>query len=85
LAHGLLLATFVPDTQTQEIRTLLRTRKQLVRERCSHVQRVQQKLDLVLSDVMGKSGRAMIEALIVGETNPAQRANLADSADKGVI
>jgi transposase len=85
LAHGLLRASFVPDTQTQEMRTLLRTRKQLVREQSSHVLRVQKtledaniKLDSVLSDVMGKSGRAMIEALIAGETNPAKLASFAD-------
>jgi transposase len=90
LAHGLLRASFVPDTQTQEMRTLLRTRKQLVREQSSHVLRVQKtledaniKLDSVLSDVMGKSGRAMIEALIAGETNPAKVASLADRRVKG--
>ena len=62
LAHGLLRASFVPDTQTQEMRTLLRTRKQLVREQSSHVPRVQKtledaniKLDSVLSDVMGRA------------------------------
>ena len=85
LAHGLIRASFVPDTQTQEMRNLLRTRKQLVREQSSHVLRVQKtledaniKLDSVLSDLMGKSGRAMIEALIAGETNPAKLAALAD-------
>ena len=85
LAHGLIRASFVPDTQTQEMRNLLRTRKQLVREQSSHVLRVQKtledaniKLDSVLSDLMGKSGRAMIEALIAGETNPAKLASLAD-------
>jgi transposase len=84
LAHGLLRASFVPDMQTQEMRNLLRTRKQLVREQSSHVLRVQKtledaniKLDSVLSDVMGKSGRAMIEALIAGETNPVKLASLA--------
>src|SRR4029077_15474364 len=72
-------------TQTQEMRNLLRTRKQLVREQSSHVLRVQKtledaniKLDSVLTDLMGKSGRAMIEALIAGETNPAKLASLAD-------
>jgi transposase len=40
LAHGLIRASFVPDTQTQEMRTLLRTRKQLGREQSSHVLRV---------------------------------------------
>ena len=59
--------------------------KQLVREQSSHVLRVQKtledaniKLDSVLTDLMGKSGRAMIEALIAGETNPAKLASLAD-------
>jgi hypothetical protein len=37
LAHGLLRVSFVPDLQTQEMRTLLRSRKQLVREQSSHV------------------------------------------------
>ena len=67
----------MPDAETQELRGLLRTRKQLVRERTSHVQRLQKtledaniKLDSAISDVMGKSGRAMIEALIAGETDP---------------
>jgi transposase len=76
LAHGLIRASFVPDTPTQELRALLRTRKQLVREQSSHVLRVQKtledaniKLDSVISDIMGKSGRAMIKALIAGETD----------------
>ena len=77
MAHGLIRASFVPDASTQELRTLLRTRKQLVREEASHILRVQKtledaniKLDSVISDVMGKSGRAMIEALIGGESDP---------------
>ncbi len=89
LAHGLIRASFVPDTQTQEQRGLLRTRKQLTRERTSHVQRLQKtleeaniKLDSVISDVIGTSGRAMIEALIAGETNPLRLASLASSRIK---
>ena len=89
LAHGLIRASFVPDTQTQEQRGLLRTRKQLTRERTSHVQRLQKtleeaniKLDSVISDVIGASGRAMIEALIAGETNPLRLASLASSRIK---
>jgi transposase len=85
LAHGLIRASFVPDTQTQELRTLLRTRKQLVREKSSHILRVQKtledaniKLDSVITDVMGMSGRAMIEALIAGESNPTKLARLAN-------
>ena len=84
LAHGLIRGSFVPDAATQEQRGLLRTRKQLVRERASHVQRLQRtledaniKLDSVISDVIGLSGRAMIEALIAGQTDPAKLAALA--------
>ena len=84
-AHGLIRASFVPDSQTQELRGLLRTRKQLVRERSRHTLRLQKtledaniKLDSVISDILGVSGRRMIEALIAGETDPAQLAMLAD-------
>lgn len=41
LAHGLIRASFVPDSPTQEMRTLLRTRKQLSREKSSHILRIQ--------------------------------------------
>ena len=89
LAHGLIRPSFVPDGQTQEMRTLLRTRKQLVRERTRHVQRIQKtledaniKLDAVLSDVLGKSGRAMLEALVAGESDPVRLAALAHAGVK---
>jgi transposase len=77
LAHGLVRASFVPDAPTQAMRALLRTRKQLVREQSGHVQRLQKtledanlKLASVLTDIMGLSGRAILEALVVGETDP---------------
>jgi transposase len=85
LAHGLIRASFVPDSPTQEMRTLLRTRKQLVREKASHILRIQKtledaniKLDSVITDIMGLSGRKMIEALIAGQSDPAKLARLAD-------
>src|SRR5262245_61534056 len=84
LAHGLVRASFVPQPAIQELRGLLRTRKQLVREKAGHVQRVQKtleeaniKIESVLSDVMGHSGRAIIQALIDGETDPAKLPTLA--------
>src|SRR6202171_3119163 len=84
LAHGLIRASFVPDGQTQELRALLRTRKQLVRERTRHVQRIHKtledaniKLDAELSNVLGKSGRAILNALVAGETDPVRLAALA--------
>ena len=85
LAHGLIRASFVPDPPTQEMRTLMRTRKQLSREQARHILRIQKtledaniKLDSVLSDLMGVSGRKMIEALIAGQRDPAKLARLAD-------
>jgi len=84
MAHGLIRASFVPDEPTQQIRDLLRTRKQFVRERGGHTQRIQKtledaniKLDSVVSDIMGLSGRRMIEALIAGQTDPGALADLA--------
>jgi transposase len=77
LAHELIRPSFVPEPATQAMRALLRTRKQLVREQASHVQRLQKtledanlKLASVLTDVMGLSGRAILEALVAGEGNP---------------
>jgi transposase len=84
MAHGLIRASFVPDEPTQQMRDLLRTRKQFVRERSSHTQRIQKtledaniKLDSVITDIVGLSGRRMIEALIGGETDPEALAALA--------
>jgi transposase len=84
LTHGLVRASFVPDAPTAELRSLLRTRKQLVRERASHTLRLQKtledaniKLDGVLADLLGKSGRAMLEALAAGEGDPEKLAALA--------
>jgi transposase len=66
------------------MRDLLRTRKQFVRERSGHVQRIQKtledaniKLDSVITDIVGLSGRRMIEALIAGQTDPESLAALA--------
>lgn len=84
LAHGLIRGSFVPPTVIQELRDLTRSRKQLVREIAQHTQRLQKvledanvKLTEVLSDVLGKSGRAIIESLIAGEKDPEILANLA--------
>jgi len=84
LAHGLVRASFVPEAETQELRGLMRTRKQLVREKSSHIQRVQKtleeanvKLSSAISNVVGASGRAMLDALVAGETDPDRLAALA--------
>jgi transposase len=84
IAHGLVSASFVPDEPTQQMRDLLRTRKQMVGERSSHIQRIQKtledaniKLDSVVTDILGLSGRRIIEALIAGQTMPQALAALA--------
>jgi transposase len=85
LSCGLIKASFVPEQEIQQLRSLLRARKQLTREQTSHVQRIQKtleeaniKLDSVISDIMGVSGRRMIEAMIKGVRNPWKLAELAD-------
>ena len=84
LAHGLIRSSFVPPAAIQELRDLTRTRKQLVREISQHSLRIQKvledanlKLGSVLSDVLGRSGRAMLEAIVAGETDPERLAELA--------
>ena len=76
LAHGLIQPSFVPPSSVQQTRDLSRTRQQLVREMGSHVQRIQKiletanvKLSSVLSDVMGQSGRAILNAIVDGTTD----------------
>jgi transposase len=77
VAHGLIRSSFVPPTAIQDMRMLLRTRKQLVRERVQHVQRIQKTLEdanikiaSVVSDVLGTSGRAILRAIVAGESRP---------------
>jgi transposase len=84
LAHGLIRSSFVPPAPIQELRDLTRTRKQLVREVSQHSSRIQKvledanlKLGSVLSNVLGKSGRAILEALIDGQSDPEKLADLA--------
>lgn len=81
LAVGLLRASFVPPPAVQELRDLTRTRKQLVREIGRHAQRLQKilevaniKLTETISDILGHSGRAILQAIIAGETDPERLA-----------
>jgi len=83
LAHGLIRSSFVPPAPIQELRDLTRTRRQLVHEVARHVLRIQKtledanlKLTQVMSDIVGVSGRAILTALIAGETDPDRLADL---------
>jgi len=83
LAHGLIRSSFVPPAPIQELRDLTRTRRQLVHEIARHVLRVQKtledanlKLTQVISDIVGVSGRAILNALVAGETDPDRLVDL---------
>ena len=84
LAHGLIRSSFVPPARIQALRDLTRTRKQFVREIAQHTLRIQKvledaniKLGSVLTNILGKSGRAMLAAIIAGEEDPERLAALA--------
>jgi transposase len=81
---GLLRGSFIPPAEIAAIRELTRYRKKLIEERTRENQRLTKvledggiKLDSVASDALGVSGRAMIEALIAGQRDPAALADLA--------
>jgi transposase len=84
LEHGLLRGSFVPPEPVRDLRDLTRYRKTLIQERSAHVNRIAKTLEManvklgsVATDILGKSGRAMIEALIANESDPAKLAALA--------
>jgi transposase len=86
LAHGLIRASFVPPQPIQELRDLTRTRKELTREIVRHTQRIQAvleeaniKLTPVITDILGKSGRRILKAMVAGETDGAKLAGLGGS------
>ena len=84
LRHGLLQGSVVPPRPQRELRELTRYRSSLVEERSAEVNRLQKtleganiKLAAVATDTLGKSGRAMLEALVGGTLGPAAMAELA--------
>jgi transposase len=84
LQHGLLTASFIPPAEQRELRELTRHRTSLVEDRARVVNRLQKvledtniKLGDVATDILGKSARAMLEALLAGQTDPKVLAELA--------
>ncbi len=83
-AHGLVRGSFVPLEPDRQLRDLTRARTAITRERSREVQRLEKlledvgiQLSAVASDIMGVSGRAMLDALIAGDRDPAAMADLA--------
>jgi transposase len=87
LECGRLRGSFVPPQAVRDLRDLTRARKALIRERGHHVNRVEKTLELaniklsgVVTDLMGKTGRAILEALIAGQDDPDTLAALAQGS-----
>jgi transposase len=92
LQHGLLRGSFIPPPEIRDLRDLTRQRTQVVQEKVRVSNRIQKtledaniKLGSVASDVLGVSGRAMLQALIEGETDSEKLADLARRQLRGKI
>jgi transposase len=89
---GLLNASFVPDRPLRELRDLTRSRTKLTREQAAVANRIHKvledaniKLGAVASDILGASGRSMIEAIVAGQEDPGELAELARRRLRGKI
>ena len=84
LRHGLVRGSYIPDRPHRELRELVRYRRSLIQQRSQVVNRIQKvleganiKLSSVASNVVGVSGRAMLEAMVAGSDDPQALAELA--------
>jgi transposase len=84
LQHGLLQGSYIPNREQRELRELIRYRRSMIDERAREINRIQKvleganiKLSSVATDILGKSGRTMIEAMIQGQENPQALSELA--------
>ena len=94
-SYGLLKPSFHPDAAARSIRELARHRDNMLRSAGKEIQHMQKslvlmniKVDTVISDILGKSGKAIIEAILGGNHDPKSLAQLADSrckASRGTI
>jgi transposase len=92
LQHGLLRGSFVPPRAVRNLRDLTRQRAQLAAEMTRVANRLHKlledtnvKLGAVASDILGKSGRAMLQALLRGETDVDRMADLAQGRLRGKL
>ncbi len=86
MQHGLLKASFIPARPQRELRELVRYRISLIQERADEANRIQKvleggniKLGSVVSEILGKSGRAILAAIAAGISTPDELATMADS------
>src|SRR5207245_11086297 len=92
LQCGLLRSSYVPSRPQRDLRDLTRQRTQFIREQTRIANRIHKtledaniKLGAVASDILGKSGRAMLAALVAGERNATKLADLAQGRLRGKI
>ena len=92
LRHGLVKPSFIPPAPVRALRELTRYRKTLVQQRTQEANRLHKaleganiKLAAVATDILGKSGRAMLDALLGGEQDPAALAELARGRLRGKL
>lgn len=90
LRHGLLRGSFIPDRPQRELRDLVRHRRSLMQQRSRVVSQIEKllesaniKLGAVVSNLVGASGRAMLEELAAGREDPATLAQLAKGSLRG--
>ena len=88
--RGMLRPSFIPPAEIRQLRDYTRLRSDLTQERARHVQRLEKlledaliKLSTVATDIMGASGRDMVEALIAGRRDPKVLAELARGRMRG--
>jgi transposase len=88
--RGMLRPSFIPPAEIRQVRDYTRLRSDLTQERARHVQRLEKlledaliKLSTVATDIMGASGRDMVEALIAGRRDPKVLAELARGRMRG--
>ena len=92
LRHGLIRPSFIPPKAVRRVRDLMRYRKSLVYQHTQQVNRLHKvletaniKLTSVLTDVLGKSGRSMLQAIMAGQSDPATLAQLARGSLRGKL
>lgn len=90
--HGLVKASYIPGREQRELREMTRYRQELIEERAQELNRIQSvlegcniKLGSVLADISGKSGMAILTAIVSGESNPYVLSELVEGKAKNKL
>ena len=90
--HGLVKASYIPNREQSELRDITRYRQEIIEERARELNRIQAvlegcnvKLGSVITDISGKSGMAILKAIVSGETDPVVLSELAEGRARDKI